>query len=591
MLRWWTIVPLCCAALATILAAQSPNIPLMRPAGIAYTTSGDLYISESGANRILQLTSGGVLSIVAGTGTQGFAGDGDQARSALLDKPGALALDSQGNLYLADTGNHRIRRIDATTRQISTVRANLGLPSALTCDAAGGLLIADATRHTIARLNQTTGIVSPLAGDGTQGFAGDGGPATGAALDSPSALAFDAQGNLFMADAGNHRIRRIDGQTGTITTVAGTGKSGFSGEGASALTATLTLPRGLTLDAAGNLFFTDLRNHRVRRINAVTGSITTVVGDGTQAFAGDGGVATSASLDSPTAVALKNSVMTLSDSGNNRIRRLDGTAGIQTIAGLGATDPSPPPTKLATAISLSPALAVHVSAAMGPTPNGKVNLVEGSRTIASLVLSSTADGSFAGTTLSNGSHTLSASYLGDASHDASVSLPQIITIRPPASPDFSISALTANLTVSGGTTATFNLVVAPVGSALSSPILLSVVGDPTSGATFSPGYVVPSLTPTAVTLTLTTLKAQLENDRSTLYAIVCVLGLLCLRRKRRRLLPLFLLLGAAGCGDRVNQQNTGDSSPRSYNLTVTGTATAPNGTTLIHTVDLILTVQ
>lgn len=591
MRRIGALTAIVLAAFLLALPAQTPNIPLFRPAGIAYTLSGTLYLSEAGANQVRKWTTPGTLSIVAGTGVQGWAGDGGPASLALLDRPGALAVDPQGNLYIADTGNHCVRRVDATTLQIATVMANLDLPSALAFDSIGRLLIADSIRHTIVRLDVASGIVSLIAGDGTQGFRGDGGPASAASLDSPSALAFDARGNLLVADAGNHRIRRVDGQTGTIGSVAGNGSNGFTGEGGKALSAAMTLPRGLTVDAAGNVFFTDLRNHRVRRIDAATDAITTAVGNGTQAFTGDGGSATAASLDSPTAVTLTSSLLTLSDTGNNRVRRLDRTADIQTIAGPGATVPSPPSTKLATAISLSSALAVHVSAGTGPSPTGNVNLLEGPTTIASLVLSSSADGSFAATVLSSGSHTLRASYLGDTGHAASVSLPQIITIGPVAAPDFSLSAVTATVTVSGGTNAIFNLMVAPVGSALSSPILLSASGGPTGGATFNPGYVVPSSTPTAVILTLTTLKAEVEGDRSPLYALACVVGLLCLRAKRRRLVPLAMLMAATGCGDRVNQQNAGSPAPRSYNLTVTGTATTPAGTTLLHTVDLVLTVQ
>jgi len=214
------------------------------------------------------LAGSGVITTVAGTGAAGFAGDGGQAKAAVLDLPTALACDAAGNLFVADTGNHRVRRI-----------------------AVG------------------TGVITTVAGNGVEGFAGDGGAATVAMIDSPGGLAVDAAGDLYLADTHNGRVRVVSAATGVISTAASAG---------------LALPRGLAVDAAGNVVVADSANHRVLTISPA-GVITTVAGEGTQTFAGDGGMAVAASLDSPRAVALSPAgLVTLADSGNQRVRQVDG---------------------------------------------------------------------------------------------------------------------------------------------------------------------------------------------------------------------------------------------------------------------------
>jgi hypothetical protein len=207
---------------------QATAVPLILPAGLVFDAAGDLIFAEMGNHLIRMVSPAGVLTTLAGTGVQGFSGDGGLASAARFDSPQAVALDSAGNLYIADTHNHRIRRVDAITGLIATVAgtgtagtspngtragaAQIDLPVALAFDTLDNLYFADARSHLVLELVQASGTLITVAGDGTQGFAGDGGAATSAEIDSPYGLAVDAAGDLFLADTHNHRVRRVDAQ-------------------------------------------------------------------------------------------------------------------------------------------------------------------------------------------------------------------------------------------------------------------------------------------------------------------------------------------------------------------------------------------
>lgn len=335
--------------------AQTPAtvVPLILPSAIAYDSAGNLYIAEAGKHVIRKVDTAGNLSTIAGTGTQGFGGDNGPAAAALLDSPQGLAFGA-GALYIADTHNHRIRKLDLGTGTITTIAgttagfggdggpataAQLDLPTALALDGGNNLYIADTQNHRIRRVNLSSGTMTTVAGNGTQGFSGDGGAAIAAAIDSPSGLAVDADQNLYLADTHNHRIRKVSAATGTIATIAGT-VAGFGGDLGAASAAKMALPRGLSVDGAGNLYVADSANHRIRRIDAATGTITTIAGDGPQNFSGDGGPATAASLDSPRATTVSAAgLVTLADTANQRVRQLDAqaTPNIHTVAGLSST--------------------------------------------------------------------------------------------------------------------------------------------------------------------------------------------------------------------------------------------------------------
>ncbi len=341
---------------------QATTLPLMLPAATAFDAQGNLYFAETGNHAVRKVTPAGVISTVAGNGIQGFSGDNGPATAAELDSPIGLALDSAGDLFIADTHNHRIREVSAATGTIATVAgtgapgfsgdggaataAVLDLPTALAIDPLGNLYIADTANHRVRRISALTGTISTVAGNGIEGFAGDGGAATAAEIDSPNGLALDSAGDLYIADTHNGRVRKVNAATGAISTIAGAGVVGgnvqaFGGDNGPATAAALALPRGLTMDAAGNLYFADSANQRIRRISP-TGVISTVAGQGTEAFTGDNAPAIAASLDSPRSVAVSPAgLLTLADTGNQRVRQLNAlpTPDIHTIAGLGATTP------------------------------------------------------------------------------------------------------------------------------------------------------------------------------------------------------------------------------------------------------------
>jgi sugar lactone lactonase YvrE len=435
------------SALTAAAQISALTVPLILPSAIVFDAAGNLYFAETGNHVIRKVDTAGNITTIAGTGTQGFSVDTGPATSATLDSPQGLAFDTVNNLYIADTHNHLIRKLNLTTGILTTIAgtgtpgfsgdsalataAQLKLPTALALDAIGNLYLADTDNHRIRKIAATTGIITTIAGTGTQGFSGDKGSATSATIDSPTGLALDAANNLYLADTHNHRIRKITATTGIITTIAGTGAPGFSGDTAAATTASLTLPHGLTIDTKGNLYLADTANHRIRRIDATTGIITTVAGDGTQAFAGDGGPAIAASLDSPRNTAVSPSaLLTLSDTGNQRIRQLIAapapTTTIQTIAGIGGLTLTAPSVIVygtgqltATIASATPASGsiTFFDTASSTTTLGTATLAANIATLPT-------------NTLAAGLHSLTATFAGDQTHAAAQSSIFALTITP-----------------------------------------------------------------------------------------------------------------------------------------------------------------
>jgi len=323
---------------------------LNSPAGLAFDGAGNLFFSEENLHRVRRRNvSTGTLTVVAG-GSGGFSGDGGSATSAKMAFPAGISLDASGNLMISDSGNNRIRYVAAATGIISTfagngshsaggngfLATNAGAaPQGLVIDANGRLLLGDFGQ--VRRVDATSGIITAIAGSYLVGFSGDGGLATNATLLNPAGIAFDSQNNLYIVDVNNSRVRRVDATTGIIISVAGNGSFGFGGDGGPALSASLRNARGVVVDGAGNIIIADLGNLRVRRVDAATGTISTIVGTGAFCNAGpcgDGGPATVAPIF-PFGLAFDLSGnLLISDQGSNRIRKVDKTTGLITsIAG------------------------------------------------------------------------------------------------------------------------------------------------------------------------------------------------------------------------------------------------------------------
>ena len=338
------------------IAGGGPNNLSSLSASIGYAGSiardvaGNSYIADSYSSHIFKVSASGTLTVLAGNGTLGYSGDGGPATSAALNRPQGVALDASGNVFIADTDNSVIREVVAATGIIQTVAgsgtagyggdggpatsAGLNFPSGLFVDSSGNIFIADTDNSVIREVLADSGNIQTVAGNGSAGYAGDGGLATSAELDEPEGVFVDASGNIFIADTFNSVIREVT--AGTIQTVVGVYYAwdftcNYSGDGGPATAAQLCLPTGVFLDASEDIFIADTNNARIREV--VAGTINFVAGDGTIGFSGDGGPATSAELNYPGGIFVDSSAnIFIADTLNAVIREV--TAGIiQTLVG------------------------------------------------------------------------------------------------------------------------------------------------------------------------------------------------------------------------------------------------------------------
>ena len=319
---------------------QATAAELWNPTGVAVDARGNLYIADADNNRIRTVSTAGIISTIAGNGTAGYGGDGGQATAAELRVPYGVAFDATDNLYIADEQNNVIRKV-TTAGIITTVAGNgtagyggdggqataaaLYYPTGVAVDARGNLYIADADNNRI-RTISTAGIISTFAGTGTGGYTGDGGQATSAKLHYPSGVSVDASGNVYIADQSNSRIRKVN-PAGIISTIAGNGTNGYSGDGGQATAAGFRGPSGVSVDASGNVYIADYINSVIRTVNTA-GIINTFAGRdssgiGIAGYTGDGGAATAAELYFPQGVATDaTGNIYIADASNNRIRKV-----------------------------------------------------------------------------------------------------------------------------------------------------------------------------------------------------------------------------------------------------------------------------
>ena len=296
---------------------------------------------------------------IAGTGAPGFSGDGGPATEAQINNPYGLAIGPDGALYFCEIGNHRVRRLDLKTHRISTaagsgqkgyagdggeaLAASLNEPYEVRFDQAGNMFFAEMQNHVVRRVDARTHLISTVAGTGAAGFSGDGGPAVKAQLRQPHSIAFDPQGRLLICDIGNLRIRRVDLSSGVIDTWAGTGERKPTPDGAPIAGTPLNGPRAIASDPQGNLYLVLREGNAVYRIDPRAGRIYHLAGTGETGYDGDGGPAKTARLSGPKGIAwAPGGSLYLADTESHTIRRIDLQSGIiTTVIGTGQRGDGP----------------------------------------------------------------------------------------------------------------------------------------------------------------------------------------------------------------------------------------------------------
>jgi sugar lactone lactonase YvrE/flagellar hook assembly protein FlgD len=292
------------------------------PDDIAFDSAGNYYIADAGSCTVRKVTiATGIITTVAGNGTPNYTGDGGPATLATLEYPSGVALDAQNNLYIADYYNNAIREVFAATGAIATIIGNgiggytgdggpaslaeINNPQRVRFDSQGNLYIADSSNYVVRKVSAVSGIITTFAGNGTMGYSGDSGPATLASLNSPQAFAFDASGNVLITDPGVSVVRMVSAATGIITTVVGNGNSGYSGDDGPATLATLSedAPDGIAIGCQGNIFLTDDTNNVVRMVDKATGIISTVIGTGISGCSTSGTPVLATNISHPESLA------------------------------------------------------------------------------------------------------------------------------------------------------------------------------------------------------------------------------------------------------------------------------------------------
>jgi streptogramin lyase len=324
-------------------AGTATEINVGQPFGVEIGPEGALFITEVQNHRVLRLDrKTGQIQTVAGCGKKGYSGDGGPATEAELNEPYEVRFDADGNMYFVEMQNHLIRRVDAKTHVISTVagtgvagyggdggpaiKAQFRQPHSIALDGRGGLYVADIGNHRIRRIDLTSGIVESIAGTGEKKLPTDGQTAKGTPVLGPRALFIDGR-TLWVALREGHSVWRIEFEDGRWRHVSGTGQRGFSGDGGPAKDAAYDGPKGIAVGPDKEVLIVDTENQAIRRIDGRSGVITTIAGSGPKArgFSGDGGPATQAKLDRPHGICVdQRGVVYIGDTNNHRVRRVGG---------------------------------------------------------------------------------------------------------------------------------------------------------------------------------------------------------------------------------------------------------------------------
>jgi sugar lactone lactonase YvrE len=609
------------------------------PQAIAIDANGDILISEGPIdNRIRRVDLHGVIATVAGVGeVNGVAsiapaGNGGPATSANIFSAAGVVVDGAGNIYIADDGQSQVRRVDAVTGVINIYAGHApggtvgcaaqtdsfgdGCPAinatlsstmgSLGFDPSGNLLIADRGIGLIRRVDAKTQIITAVAGNATNGYSGDGGPATSAQLNNPPAFTVDSAGDLFIADTGNARIRRVDAKTGIITTAAGNGTAGFSGDGGPAVNAQIS-PGGVVVDSGGNLFLTD--NLRVRRVDAATQIINTYAGNGTPDLSGDGGPAINAGLAFPSPAAIN-----IDTCGNLLVQSFLRVRRIGDNPEVALSTPS------TGAVNFSPQLITTSSSAQSFTVKntGCIGLEIASIALADTTNFSESDNCSDTTVAPNRTCTVNVIFKPTAARLLGTTIrlatsdpgsPQIVNLAGNGT-DFSIAAASggsASATVTAGQAATYNLQVTPA-NGFTGSVAVSCTGAP-SLATCSPSTTSVAVNGAAVAFNISVSTTAGSNGGFTSYtpgpqtgSPVPALAMLLLAafmaqafvRGRRRLgvatATLFLMTLWTACGGGGSAPPTPTPVPGTPKGTFTLVVTGTSGT-VSRTMNLTLTVN